>query len=218
MVGLTEPSKDAMIRRPIGIDLFSGAGGLSLGFEQAGFDVVAAVEIDPIHAAIHKFNFPECTVIPRSVIGLSGRDIRRLANIGNRSVEVVLGGAPCQGFSLIGQRVLDDPRNALVREFVRIVHELNASYFVFENVKGLTVGKPQAISGRVNQCFARHRLPSAIALEGLERLQLWRTSRSSAPVPPRCKRGVVAARLSRCYDKACRFKNAFIRPAGGAFL
>ena len=153
MVGLTESSKDAMIRRPIGIDLFSGAGGLSLGFEQASFDVVAAVEIDPIHAAIHKFNFPECTVIPRSVIGLSGRDIRRLANIGNRSVEVVFGGAPCQGFSLMGQRVLDDPRNALVREFVRIVHELNASYFVFENVKGLTVGKHKRFLDELIKAF-----------------------------------------------------------------
>ena len=130
-----------MTPRPIGIDLFSGAGGLSLGFEQAGFDVVAAVEIDPIHAAIHKFNFPECTVIPRTVIGLSGQEIRELANIRDRSVEVVFGGAPCQGFSLMGQRVLDDPRNALVREFVRIVSELDASYFVFENVKGLTVGQ-----------------------------------------------------------------------------
>jgi len=101
--------------RPIGIDLFSGAGGLSLGFEQAGFDVVAAVEIDPVHAATHKFNFPECAVLPRSVIGLSGQDLRSAARIGDRPVDVVFGGAPCQGFSLIGQRALDDARNALVR-------------------------------------------------------------------------------------------------------
>lgn len=128
-------------KRPIAIDLFAGAGGLSLGFEQAGFDVMAAVEIDPIHAAAHKFNFPHCAVLPKSVVGLSGREIRKAAKIGNRKVDVVFGGPPCQGFSLIGQRALDDDRNALVREFVRIVVELDASYFVFENVKGLTVGK-----------------------------------------------------------------------------
>jgi DNA (cytosine-5)-methyltransferase 1 len=127
--------------RPIGIDLFAGAGGLSLGFEQAGFDVVAAVEIDPVHAAVHKFNFPRCAVVPRSVTALTGEEIRAAAGIGDRKVDVVFGGAPCQGFSLIGQRALDDPRNALVRDFVRIVGELDADYFVFENVKGLTLGK-----------------------------------------------------------------------------
>lgn len=126
--------------RPIGIDLFSGVGGLSLGFEQAGFDVMAAVEYDPIHAAAHAFNFPECAVLARSVVGLTGIEIRRVANIGDKRVDVVFGGPPCQGFSLIGQRVLDDPRNSLVREFVRIVRELDANHFVFENVKGLTVG------------------------------------------------------------------------------
>jgi DNA (cytosine-5)-methyltransferase 1 len=126
--------------RPIGIDLFAGVGGLSLGFEQAGFDVMAVVEYDPIHAAAHAFNFPESAVLARSVVGLTGIEIRRVANIGHKRVDVVFGGPPCQGFSLIGQRVLDDPRNSLVREFVRIVRELDASYFVFENVKGLTVG------------------------------------------------------------------------------
>lgn len=127
--------------RPIGIDLFAGAGGMSLGFEQAGFDVVAAVEIDPVHCATHKFNFPHCAVIPRSVEGLKGSEIRLQAKLGTRPVDVVFGGAPCQGFSMIGQRVLDDPRNRLVREFLRIVRELDATYFVFENVKGLTLGK-----------------------------------------------------------------------------
>lgn len=126
--------------RPIAVDLFAGAGGMSLGFEQAGFDVVAAVEIDPIHAAVHRFNFPNCAVLARSVEGLSASDIRKAANIGERSVDVVFGGAPCQGFSLIGKRAIDDPRNNLVREFVRITRELGASSFVFENVKGLTLG------------------------------------------------------------------------------
>lgn len=129
--------------RPIGIDLFSGAGGLSLGFEQAGFDIVAAVEIDPIHAAVHEYNFPRCHVLARSVSELSGADIRRASGIGERDVDVLFGGAPCQGFSLIGHRALEDPRNALVAEFVRLVSELSPKFVVFENVKGLTVGRHQ---------------------------------------------------------------------------
>lgn len=127
--------------RPIGIDLFAGAGGMSLGFEQAGFDVLAAVEIDPIHSAVHKFNFPECVILPKSIQDITGADIRKAAGIGNTKVDVVFGGPPCQGFSLIGKRSLDDPRNGLVLDFVRIVVELDAQAFVFENVKGLTVGK-----------------------------------------------------------------------------
>lgn len=139
--------------RPTCIDLFAGAGGLSLGFEQAGFDVVAAVEVDPVHAAVHAYNFPKCAVLPKSVVGLTGRQIRRAANLGNRRIDVVVGGAPCQGFSLIGQRALDDPRNSLVREFVRIVAELKAPYFVFENVKGLTVGKQKGFLEEIIAAF-----------------------------------------------------------------
>lgn len=127
--------------RPIGVDLFAGAGGLSLGFEQAGFDVVAAVEIDPIHCAVHEYNFPNSAVICASVVDLTGEEIRRRAKIGDKDIDCVFGGAPCQGFSMIGKRVLDDPRNQLVFHYVRIVRELRPKYCVFENVKGLTVGK-----------------------------------------------------------------------------
>lgn len=133
-----------MPHRPLGIDLFAGAGGMSLGFEQAGFDIAAAVEIDPVHCAVHKFNFSNTVVIPRSVSGLSAQEICVAAGIGTREIDCVFGGPPCQGFSLIGQRILDDPRNNLVLEFVRIVAELKARTFVFENVKGLTLGKHRA--------------------------------------------------------------------------
>lgn len=152
--------------RPVGIDLFAGAGGLSLGFEQAGFDVVAAVEIDPIHCAAHAFNFPHCTVIPQSISELTGADIRARAQLGNRRIDVVFGGPPCQGFSMMGQRALDDPRNSLVREFVRIVAELRPLYFVFENVKGLTVGKHRIFLDELVEAFSaagyRVRLPWSV--------------------------------------------------------
>jgi DNA (cytosine-5)-methyltransferase 1 len=127
--------------RPIAVDLFAGAGGLSLGFEQAGFDIAAAVEIDPIHCAVHHFNFPSSHTICASVVDLTGEEIRRRASLVGKDIDVVCGGAPCQGFSLIGQRAFDDPRNQLVFHFVRLVRELNPRYFVFENVKGLTLGK-----------------------------------------------------------------------------
>ena len=127
-------------KRPIAIDLFAGVGGMSLGFEQAGFDVVAAVEYDPIHAATHELNFPRCSVICRDVRTLSGRDIRSAAGLGNRTVDVVFGGPPCQGFSLMGQRVLDDPRNSLVFHFLRLVGELKPRAFVMENVPGIATG------------------------------------------------------------------------------
>ena len=140
--------------RPIGIDLFAGAGGMSLGFEQAGFDVRACVEVDPVHCAVHKFNFPDCAIIPRSVVGVTARDIREVAGIGDAQVDCVFGGPPCQGFSMIGKRVLDDPRNALVQEFVRLVAELKARTFVFENVKGLTVGGHRQVLDELVAAFA----------------------------------------------------------------
>ncbi|MBN3804976.1 DNA cytosine methyltransferase [Paraburkholderia sp. Ac-20336] len=127
--------------RPIGIDLFAGAGGLSLGFEQAGFDIAAAVEIDPIHCATHEYNFPRTKTICASVVDLTGDEIRRLSGIDDTEIDVVFGGAPCQGFSMIGKRALDDHRNQLVFHYVRLVSELRPKYCVFENVKGLTLGK-----------------------------------------------------------------------------
>jgi DNA (cytosine-5)-methyltransferase 1 len=123
------------------VDLFAGAGGLSLGFEQAGFRIAAAVEYDPIHAATHEYNFPECATICRSVADIDGDYIRGHSSIAKSDVDVVFGGAPCQGFSMIGKRALDDPRNRLVYHFVRIVSELKPKYFIFENVRGLTVGE-----------------------------------------------------------------------------
>ena len=139
--------------RPIAIDLFAGAGGLGLGFEQAGFDIVAAVEIDPIHCATHKFNFPNCVTICKSVIDLTGDELRHRAGIGRRDLDLIIGGPPCQGFSLMGKRALDDTRNQLVFHYVRLVMELKPKYFVFENVKGLTIGKHRRFLQEIIEAF-----------------------------------------------------------------
>ena len=139
--------------RPIGIDLFAGAGGLSLGFEQAGFDVAAAIEIDPIHCAVHEFNFPNCAVVCADAAKTTGKKIRETAALNGTPIDVVFGGAPCQGFSLIGHRALDDPRNGLILEFMRLTVELEARYFVFENVKGLTIGKHRGLLDELIDAF-----------------------------------------------------------------
>lgn len=140
------PATAAPNRRPVAVDLFSGAGGLSLGFEQAGFDVVAAVEYDPIAAAVHKFNFPRTEVVCADVATLGGKTVADAARRGwaahhrtewDGTLDVVIGGPPCQGFSLIGRRAFDDARNQLVFHFARIVGWLKPRYFVMENVPGM---------------------------------------------------------------------------------
>lgn len=123
-------------RRPKCIDLFCGAGGMSLGFEEAGFDIVAAAEIDPVHANVHAYNFPDCKVYREDITHLKGQDF--VDEVGK--IDVIIGGPPCQGFSLIGKRDENDSRNQLVMEFMRIVAEIKPKYFIMENVSGLTVG------------------------------------------------------------------------------
>ncbi|NMG07011.1 DNA cytosine methyltransferase [Brasilonema sp. UFV-L1] len=127
--------------RPIAVDLFAGAGGMTLGFEQAGFDVLASIEIDPVHCATHEFNFPFWRILCKSVVDTTAAEIRSRSSIGDREIDVVFGGPPCQGFSLIGKRIFDDPRNSLVKNFINLVIELQPKFFVLENVKGMTLGK-----------------------------------------------------------------------------
>ena len=137
------------LARPLAVDLFAGAGGLSLGFEQAGYDIAAAVEYDPIHAAVHEYNYPYSTTFCRDVSTITGEEIREKSSIGEREIHVVAGGPPCQGISMMGKRAIDDPRNVLLREFARRVIELQPRYFVMENVAGLTVGSHRQLLDEV---------------------------------------------------------------------
>lgn len=141
--------------RPIAIDLFAGAGGFSLGLEQAGFNVVAAAEHDPIHAAIHELNFPHTAVLCHDVRQLSGSQIRSAADLRDRTIDLVAGGPPCQGFSLIGNRVLEDPRNELIHHFFRIVSELRPRAFIMENVPGIVTGEHKDLLDTVVEEFER---------------------------------------------------------------
>lgn len=133
--------------RPIAVDLFAGVGGMSLGFEQAGFDVVAALELDAAHAGAHTFNFPWCEVVRQDAALTTGDELRQAAARGLRalgrrpedaaSIDVVFGGPPCQGFSVGGLNDPNDPRNGMVVEFARLVRELRPRAFVMENVPAM---------------------------------------------------------------------------------
>lgn len=135
------------VRRPIAFDIFSGIGGLGLGLEQAGFDVLVAVENNEVHADVHRFNFPWTEVVQRNAARVTGEDLRAAAQRAyaahgyegawDGTVDLVCGGPPCQGFSLGGTHSSTDPRNSLLKEFARIVIELRPRYFLMENVPGL---------------------------------------------------------------------------------
>lgn len=118
------------------IDLFSGVGGLSLGASRAGFDVKAAIEIDPHAMASHALNFPKSSHIQEDISILTAKDIRdRIGS--NVKIDGVIGGPPCQGFSYIGKGDPNDSRNELYTHFFRLVAEFEPSFFLAENVPGI---------------------------------------------------------------------------------
>lgn len=118
------------------IDLFCGAGGFSEGFKQAGYQIVAGNDIDPDACATFKLNFPEAETITGD---LRAKGVRRRLLHAAADAEIIIGGPPCQAFSQVRNhsRLIDDPRNSLYREFVRMVAKLEPLAFVMENVPGM---------------------------------------------------------------------------------
>lgn len=123
------------------IDLFSGAGGLSCGLVMAGLNPVASVEIMPQAVATYEKNFIKNKKFKEQV---ETRDIRTqevkdnlYESVKGKHIDVIVGGFPCQGFSMSGYRVVDDPRNSLYKEMKEIVEHLKPDFVVMENVEGL---------------------------------------------------------------------------------
>jgi DNA (cytosine-5)-methyltransferase 1 len=122
------------------IDLFCGAGGFSLGAHFAGFKTVAAVDIDATLTSSYDENFPGVKPILKDLSQLSGRSLLAEAGLKANEISGIIGGPPCQGFSLMGRRDATDPRNALIGHFFRLVREIKPSFFVMENVPGILLG------------------------------------------------------------------------------
>lgn len=124
------------------LDLFCGAGGMTQGLVQAGFRPVASVEISPIASATYKRNFPQCHHLCGDIHNFHAQ--QWLTQAGSPDIHLVVGGPPCQGFSVAGKRDPSDPRNLLFKEFIRVVSEVKPWYIVMENVPGiLTMQKEQ---------------------------------------------------------------------------
>lgn len=115
------------------VDLFSGAGGLLRGFLDAGFCPVFSVEMWDPAVQTHKNNYPTVPLIERDIRTIDNTEITQYAG----TIDVIVGGPPCQGFSTIGKRLVKDPRNELVFEFVRFVETIKPKIFLMENVRGL---------------------------------------------------------------------------------
>lgn len=120
------------------VSLFSGAGGMDIGFEAAGIKPILCVEIDPACCETLRLNMPKTDIWETDVSKVSGEQILKRIGLKKGELDVLYGGPPCQSFSLAGKRGgLNDERGELVFEFVRLVHELSPKAFVMENVKGM---------------------------------------------------------------------------------
>ena len=119
------------------IDLFCGCGGFSKGFQEAGFNLRFGIDIWKDALVTYKKNFPNTVVLNEDINIVSGEQILSLCGMSADEVDVIIGGPPCQGFSVSGKRLIDDELNKLYKSFVRIVGELRRKVFVMENVPGL---------------------------------------------------------------------------------
>lgn len=137
------------------IDLFCGAGGLTLGLKRAGFNVMAGVELYPEIAKTYKTNHPATKLLIKDVREVSGIELFELTGL--KTIDLLAGCPPCQGFSKLTDKYhRKDPRNDLVLEMARLVDEIRPRMVMMENVAGLATGKT---------CFVRVR--KKIGVSGL---------------------------------------------------
>jgi len=135
----------------LGIDIFSGAGGLSLGAEMAGIVVKYAIEINKSAADTFKRNHPNAEVLCNDIREIKAEHL----DFNGDPIFIIMGGPPCQGFSLSNTRTrnMDNPNNILFQEFIRLVKDLKPTWFVFENVWGITNINNGEVMQLIKSCF-----------------------------------------------------------------
>lgn len=127
--------------KPTVISTFAGCGGSSLGYHLAGFRELLANDFDDNAAEVFKLNFPDVPHINRDIHDLSVDEVLEVTGLKPGELDVFDGSPPCQGFSMSGSRKVNDDRNNLFKEYVRMVEGLKPKVFIMENVTGMIRGK-----------------------------------------------------------------------------
>lgn len=128
-------------KKPMVISLFSGCGGSSLGYKMAGFKELLAVDYDKKATKAFRLNFPNIPCWKKDIRKTTGREIMEFCGIGRDELDLLDASPPCQGFSTSGKMNVNDDRNDLFKELVRLIRELRPKVFVMENVSGLLIGR-----------------------------------------------------------------------------
>lgn len=141
------------------LDLFAGAGGFSKGMEDAGINVLGAVEFNAQIAETYKVNHPYTKMYVDDIRNVGAETLKKLFDDKNIECDLIFGGPPCQGFSMAGKRIrteckfLNDPRNMLFKEYIRMVQVLNPKVFVIENVPGILNYRDGAVKKEIFDTF-----------------------------------------------------------------
>ncbi len=127
-----------MLKKFKTIDLFAGVGGLSYGFVQdENFEILAANEILINMAKAYELNHPSVKVYCKDIKDFGLEDLKKDFGVKKGDIDLIIGGPPCQAYSTVGKRLIDDPKGKLFQEYFRVLKELDPKMFLFENVKGL---------------------------------------------------------------------------------
>ncbi len=165
------------------VSLFCGVGGLDLGFQSAGFEIAAAIDNNPKVLELYRLNFPETTVLCRDIGDISASEIREIIQQRypnwDGEIAAVIGGPPCQGFSVAGKQDVNDERSQLVLKFINLVVELNPLMFVMENVPAIEYKKFSHITGNAWSLAEEHYL-----------LSKWLLTASDYGVPQKRQRAI----------------------------
>jgi DNA (cytosine-5)-methyltransferase 1 len=137
------------MRSPTVISTFAGCGGSSLGYKMAGCKVLAAVEWEAHAVECYRANHEGTQVFHEDIAKVQGSQLLEALQLEPGDLDILDGSPPCQGFSTSGRRVLEDPRNSLFREHLRLVDELEPKCVVIENVAGMVKGKMKAVAGEI---------------------------------------------------------------------